>query len=192
MLAEFRELLRVMGRELAARSSAHTVEPITGARGLLMQGLASEQAGDFDAAIQSMQQAAAADPHNAEVWNSLAWVHWRRGEADEAIRGFDRALAENEHCTMAWVNKGIVLKAIKRHAEALVCYQRAVSFPDTDPEDAKRAWHNMAALYWERGNPGDLEHAQSCVDRALAMDLNYSVAQRLSVAVRARKSRPPV
>ncbi|MBA7484658.1 Photosystem I assembly protein Ycf3 [subsurface metagenome] len=145
----------------------------------IAMGALSEIVGQYDIAIQNFQQALKIDPHNADVWNSLGWTWARKGSPNDALRCFDRAISEDKQCTMAWVNKGIVLKNLGRYDDALFYYKQAINIPNSGPYDEKRVWYNLANLYWERGNPEDIKETKKCLSRALEIDPNYAHALRL-------------
>ena len=45
---------------------------------------------------------------------------------DEAIECYDRAIAQNNSMTMAYLYKGGVFNRMERYTEALACYEQAL------------------------------------------------------------------
>lgn len=153
------------------------------------KGLEHEKGQEWDEALDCYGKATELDPHNPEPWNSMGWVWWAaRADPDNALRCFCRAIRERRGCAMSWVNKGVVLKNLGRLDEALECYQQAVSIPGALKVDAQRAWYNMGVLYLQllqqRDDPSCKTEAGRCADKALEIDPNYVLAQRLRDAIR--------
>lgn len=156
---------------------------------LVARGVQLCDRGEFNMAISAFEAASLLDPHDADIWNNLGWTWGLRGNPDAAIRSFDRAVLEDPQHTMAWVNKGIVLKNLGQFEPALACYRTALAIINSDSEDLKRAWHNMAVLFFERGGPpSDVDQAARCVAEALRLDPHYDVAHRLSIAIDVRRA----
>jgi len=76
------------------------------------RGAAAYRAGDYDAAVQALQQAKAADaPYN--LGNALA----RLGRYRDAIKAYDRALQINPHNEDAQANRKLVEEALRKQRQ---------------------------------------------------------------------------
>ncbi|MHA1366920.1 MAG: tetratricopeptide repeat protein [Candidatus Heimdallarchaeota archaeon] len=67
----------------------------------------------------------------------------KKNQLDEALKKFNKALNEDSKNTMAWNNKGVVLRKQGKIEEALECYNKALSF---DPK-LTRAMLNKARAF---------------------------------------------
>lgn len=74
----------LFGRPLLNRSESRAVE-------LFQRGVAAEQAGDLDGALQAFQEASELAPSLPEPWWNQGVVHQRRGETEQAEAAFQRA-----------------------------------------------------------------------------------------------------
>lgn len=115
--------------------------------------LRSETAGTVLDQFAALQQAALAEPQNAETLARLGEFYrlesWEGGEnweplAEEALKWFDRAIALNPYDTYACMRGGMTLDWLGRHDEAVQRFERAVAL---DPNNyyvvMMRGWHEI-------------------------------------------------
>ena len=67
----------------------------------------------------------------------------KKNQLDEALKKFNKALNEDPKNTMAWNNKGVVLRKQGKINEALECYNKALSF---DPKLTRAMLNKARAL----------------------------------------------
>ena len=89
-----------------------------------------------------------------------AWQHYRQCRWGKALRGFDRALAQQPDQHAWWMGRGLVLDAMDRLSESATAYERAAAI---EPEGAQ-AWLRLGAARLHLNQPRKaieaLEHAQ--------------------------------
>lgn len=135
---------------------------------LYLLGVAAQQSGRNETAIDLIQRAISLDERNAEFHNGLAVAHLALRRFGEAISSCRRALELNPTCVEACINLGNIWKHQDRPAEAIACYQRALQLK---PDDAE-AYYNLGNVWFDRG---ELESAAACYRRAL--ELNPALSQ---------------
>jgi tetratricopeptide (TPR) repeat protein len=91
----------------------------------------------------------------------------------EALGYFEAALESSPRFALAWINKGIALKNLSRLDEAIACYDKVICEIDSH---FKKAWHNRAVALILKG---DLAGASVCLETALQIDPDYTVAWAL-------------
>jgi tetratricopeptide (TPR) repeat protein len=66
--------------------------------------LALARMGDYERASAMMQEYLSRDPRNGEAWNDLGVMHFERGNLQEAMRSFERAVEELPSPGQAYMN----------------------------------------------------------------------------------------
>lgn len=94
-----------------------------------------------------------------------------RGEFEEAVTSFDRAIAIKPDFAGAWNDRGIALCNLGRHEEAVASLDRAVTLTP----DFAEAWSNRGIPLGELGRD---EEAVASYDRAVAIKPDYADAWR--------------
>jgi len=148
----------------AARHAAPPAQPFPEA--LFGQAMTLHQAGALPAAESAYRAVLAASPRHAPTMTLLATVIAQNGQPEEAVRLFDASLKLDRNQELALFNRGNALFALKRHAEALASYNRAVAL-----------WPGHAPLLNNRGNAlfalGRKLEALAAFDRAIAVAPDY-------------------
>ena len=148
----------------AAKSVAPPAQPFPAA--LFGQAVTLHQAGALPAAESAYRAVLAASPRHAPTMTLLATIIAQNGQPEEAVRLFDASLKLDRNQELALFNRGNALFALKRHAEALASYNRAVAL-----------WPGHAPLLNNRGNAlfslGRKLEALAAFDRAIAADPTY-------------------
>ncbi len=117
----YANLLEVLGRQeeaLAEIDRAHELDPLS-LVGLRNQAATYIVAGDYDRAEEIARRALEMDPGFTFVNSILAWVHWERGEHEEALRLFEEDRKRETGLTSildCWI--GAVLAEMGRRDEA--------------------------------------------------------------------------
>jgi serine/threonine protein kinase/Tfp pilus assembly protein PilF len=101
-------------------------------------------------------------PHNAGINNDLGNVLQEKGEVEEAIACFKRAIDLDPKLTLAYFNLGNALKALGKVDEAIGCYRKAVAI---DPKNIVLV--NLGDALHHKGK---VDEAIECYHRAIALD----------------------
>ncbi len=113
-LAEFREALRLSPDDPKALNNLAAAIHYTD--------------GDLDEALALAQRARDLDPGNAQILDTLGWVHHRRGEHAAALPLAQTAVALQPDLPILRYHHGAILAALGRQDEAKAALQRAVAF----------------------------------------------------------------
>jgi tetratricopeptide (TPR) repeat protein len=92
-----------------------------------------------------------------------------RGEYDEAIICYDKALEIDPNYATAWCFKGNALRTLKKYDEAIICYDKAL---EIDPNYAT-AW-NHKGMWLDTFQRYD--EAIKCYDKAIMINPNETAA----------------
>lgn len=95
-----------------------------------------ERKENLDEALKLIQQAAAAQPDNGAIIDSLGWAEYRMGRYQDAIVDMEKAILLEPVDPVVNDHLGDVLWAVGRETEAKFQWQRALSF---NPEEADAA-----------------------------------------------------
>jgi tetratricopeptide (TPR) repeat protein len=139
------------------------VAPAPDGPALVDEGARDLSVGNFDAALACFNQALALNPGDklkAVIYNDLGGFHAYKGERDQALEFFNKAVLADPQLADAWSNLGGALDAKGDHAKAMEAFDKAVAL---NPQSA-------AALF----NRGRALDAAGEEDKALA-DLNEAV-----------------
>jgi serine/threonine protein kinase len=170
--AEFAELRREFGALYRQTTGVEAPRPKTGdalrAGEWNDKGLALDELGRGDVALECYDEALELNPHLAHVWNNKGSTLNKLGRNDQALACCDHALEFSPHHAGAWSNRGVALQRLLRRDEALVCYSRAL---ELNPRLAD-AWINRGVSLNELEQR---EEALACYDQAL--ELNPSEAK---------------
>ncbi|MFN0059760.1 MAG: tetratricopeptide repeat protein [Planctomycetota bacterium] len=152
--------LQVTGRGLAAhrqrQASAHE-----------LLGMLRALSADPDGAMAEYGLALELDATSASVRLALAELLANRGAIAAAIEHLDAVVAHHPEHAAAWYNRGVLLGATGREADAIASYRNAVR---NDPRDAQ-SHNNLGYLLSKMGQYDD---AIACFRVALQLDANYA------------------
>ncbi|HUI97529.1 MAG TPA: tetratricopeptide repeat protein [Xanthobacteraceae bacterium] len=146
------------------RRRAHAPAP-AGApdlRGLLVQAVASHQAGRLAEAERLYAQVLAAQPHQFDALHLLGLVHYQRGDGAEAVRLIDRAIAAKPDVSAAHNSRAAALNGLKRFTEAVASCDRAIALDPTNAEALSN--RGLALVELER-----FDDALASCERAVAL-----------------------
>ncbi len=94
---------------------------------------------------------------------------YEHGQYEEALRGYEAVLSQNEVLVEAWSGKGATLLVLERPEEALLAIDHALSLGPNDPD----LWNSRASILHELRR---FEEEMYCYDQALAHDPNFAFA----------------
>jgi tetratricopeptide (TPR) repeat protein len=112
---------------------------------------------DLQAALESIERAAAMNPGSANVQVHLANVQARSGRHAEAVETYRRAASLNPEAPAPWIGLGNTLKTIGRQAEAIAAYRHAAALRPQSSE----AWWSLSNLKTFRFEEAEVEVMQS-------------------------------
>jgi tetratricopeptide (TPR) repeat protein len=121
---------------------------------------------------------------DAEKLCNSGWDLHVAGREDDALEQLDAAIRLAPRFCLAWINKGIVLKAMARFEDALACYDHILDAIDPQNE---RARYNKAVALLARAEEDDdlteegledvIREAIGVLDKALEVDPEYAKRQ---------------
>ncbi len=132
----------------------------------LNKGINELEAGKYEEALTSCDQALAIKPDYYHAWNSRGNALKNLGRHDEALTCYDQALAIKPDYYYAWNNRGLALHDLGRGEEALTCYDQALAIKP----DYYNAWNNRGLALHDLGRH---DEAFTCYDQALAIKPDY-------------------
>lgn len=140
-----------------------------------------KEQGDFDGAMERLQQAVSLQPQNAAVHYNLGSLLHKQGRHDEALAAYDRALALQPMLAVAHTNRGLVFKDRGEYGAAVAAYQSALTI---DPNSAE-TFNNLGVTLTE------LQHYDEAIvqfERSLAIRPdNAETIYNLGFAYRAHR-----
>jgi len=86
--------------------------------------------GDFEFALEVINDMIKIEHNNDQFWNSRGVVLSKLGRLEEAIQAFDQGLELNPEASRIWYSKGVVLMDGGKPRAALACFYKAL---DADP-----------------------------------------------------------
>jgi len=105
--------------------------------------------------------------HGEEItsadWSEMGNAQVGRGEYEEAVKSYQRAIDLDTYNPDLWYNRGLALSSLGRYEDALECYQRGTKL---DPFDAEIWLERGAAL----SGLGRYEEALASYDRGIEFD----------------------
>ena len=140
------------------------------------------QSGDFDAAIESLEQALKLKPDYAEAHFNLGNALNEKGDQGAAIESYKRALQLKPDYTDAYYNIGVALQAQGELDAAIDSYKQALKL---NPDFAE-AYYNMGNTLVDQGK---LEGAIKAYRKAIAIKPNLAeVYNNMSLALLATQN----
>jgi tetratricopeptide (TPR) repeat protein len=111
---------------------------------------------DLEAALASIERAAALNPGSSNVQVHLANVLARSGRHAEAVETYRRAASLNPEVPAPWIGIGNTLKTIGRQAEAIEAYRHAAALRPHNSE----SWWSLSNLKTFRFEDAEVEAMQ--------------------------------
>ena len=123
------------------------------AKSVLLLAKGDENVGDLDPQIsatlaeRSIAKALVRVPDHANAYASLGRVHVLRGEHDEALSAFDKALSINPNLAIAYLWKSLTLETLQRYEDALATLRNAAGLDPT----SSTILHNLGVFLSQMG-----------------------------------------
>jgi tetratricopeptide (TPR) repeat protein len=120
------------------------------------------EAGDFERAIASFDQALKIKPDLYKAWYDRGIALRKLGRFEEVIVSYDKAIEFKPDYYEAWTNRGIALRKLGRLEEAVASYDKAIEIKPNGYE----AWGNRGFALHELGR---LEEAIVSYDKIIEL-----------------------
>ena len=101
---------------------------------------------------------------DAEFWCRKGSEHMHRGDYENSMMYFDKAITIYPNLVTTWENKARCLDEQEQYLQAIDCYNRAIQ---VDPENSD-LWYNKSISCMKLGQ---LEEAEICAKTALDLAL---------------------
>jgi tetratricopeptide (TPR) repeat protein len=142
--------------------------------------------GRFDEALRDYNTAIRVNPMLAAAYNNRGSYYLQTHQPerlDRAIDDFTRAIQYDPNLIQAYQNRGDAY--VQKHSwdRAIVDFQRVIAL---DGRDA-RAHGSLAAAYWQRRRPGDLDRALDECATAVKLEPNDTWAYSVRIELREAK-----
>ncbi len=131
--------------------------------------VAAHKAGNFVEAEQLCREIIATDPDQFDALYLLALAQARLGKLDAALGSYDRLLNVRPDFAEAHLNRGNVLEALDRHADAIASYDGAIALRP----DFARALHRRGGALQQLNRH---DEALASYDRAIHLRPDFTVA----------------
>ena len=135
-------------------------------------GVNRYQLDDLDGATKFFNQAIAVDPLYSAPWTSLGWIHFDRGQYDEAIKCFQHAIDLYDEFAPSWNGMGCSYNYKGTNENRPDYYQKAIEFCRRAIElDRNYAapWNNLGYSY---DKLKDYDRAIECFKKGIELDPN--------------------
>jgi tetratricopeptide (TPR) repeat protein len=98
----------------------------------------AEEGQDLNRALVLIRTAVRNEPDNGYVADSLAWVHFRRGELDLAWKEIQRAVSLVDSDPIIWEHFGDIAVSLGEKPRAKAAYEKALSLEPKDPQSLRQ------------------------------------------------------
>ena len=138
-------------KKKSKKQKTPTADPLQ-SLSLMREGVVLMQQGRFETAIERFQEADRIAPGNATNYNMIGLCRLQRGELDEALKEFNRALQLVPLFTDARNNRGATYLAMRQYHLAEVDFLAVLG--DSTYPYAKQVHYNLGLTHLERGHLG--------------------------------------
>jgi tetratricopeptide (TPR) repeat protein len=155
---------KIMGRSTPVATP--TVSKTYSADEWYNKGIALDDQGRSQEALEAYDKVLEIDPQFKRSWNNKGYALTNLGRYQEAIEALDKALEIDPQYELAWNNKGRALDKLGRSQEALEAYDKAL---EIDPQSIEARYNKGLAL----DKLGRYQEALEAYDKALEIDPQY-------------------
>ncbi|MEZ5285281.1 MAG: tetratricopeptide repeat protein [Vicinamibacterales bacterium] len=155
------------------------------------------QGGDLRNAAREFDDALRVVPASPSAETAFGYLELARGDADDALPRFERALSGEAAYVPALVGRGQTLMALKREGEALASYEAALAAdPSLTDLQARvdvlrfRATQDLLARAQAASDAGRLDEARGAYQQAIAASPDSAFLYRDLAAVERRAGAP--
>jgi len=108
--------------------------------------------------------------NKAQSWYDEGWDLARKGDLEDAVVCYDKALELDPEFVDAWYNKGLALMKLSNWGEAVKCFDKVIEYAP----DNEAAWINKGQALFNRG---EYKEAIVCYDKAIELKPDYELAK---------------
>jgi tetratricopeptide (TPR) repeat protein/streptogramin lyase len=141
-----------------------------GATSLIGKGVALDNQGKYQEAIEWYDKALRIDPNNVSALYGKGLALYNLGKSQEALEWYDKALRIDPNYLYALNNKGLILNSLHKSQEAIEYLDKALRLHPNDVD----ALNNKGVSHH---NLGRYQEAIEYYDKVLRVDPNYTLAQ---------------
>ncbi len=162
----FREAVDVLRDGLEHNPSSYKI--------ISTYGILLVEVGQYDAAIEILGQGLALIDYDPETWNYLGVAYWSKGDYENALGAYQKALSLDSNYSIVFNNLGSLylsrfnkLKNPSDYRNALQNFKKAI---ELDPDYAS-AYNGLGSAY---GQAGDLDGAIYCWEKAVQLKPDFA------------------
>ena len=133
-------------------------------------GVALQDKGDLEAAIDSYKQALKIKPDYAEAYCNLGNALFERDDFDSALQSFQEALRIKPNYVGAYSNLGLIMQRKGDVAGALNQYKQALKLNPHDSEAIQNLGLLLTNARFERSDPVLLSILNSMINKSYCVD----------------------
>lgn len=133
------------------------------------QGIAFQDKGQLDEAIQCYQKVINLNKNHTSAFYNLGVAFHKKGQIDKAILHYEIAIGLNQEFSDAHYNLGTAYKEKDLLDEAIICFQRVLQLK---PDNAA-AYYNFGNIFVAKGQLND---AMQYYQKAIEINPNYAEA----------------
>ncbi len=117
----------------------------------LALGLHHRKSGNFNAALDSLDEASSLSVVNSKAMTEIGLLHYAQGDQDAAISAFSQALAVEPRFVRALNNRAVARMNVGRFTAAIEDLDLALTIDENDAD----LWNNRANVHCEMGAVDD-------------------------------------
>ena len=135
----------------------------------ISRGLAFEQLGQDEQAIENFDKAIAINPTSDKFYMNRGNVFKKNGQYDRAFTDYDRAIALNPSLFEAYNNRGLIFYMKGQYERAIAEFDRAIALKPS----AFEVYNNRGLIFYVNGQ---LDRALAEFDKAIALNPSDDLA----------------